>query len=96
MPSSNKLIEQAKAIVVDSSELLNSDMLSISDAEVKEKPRERRPGLGRKRARFSLKPNSRLRLFVIAQFIFIFIFLKNSTIEFNFASLIFIVSLLRV
>ena len=65
MQSPNKLIEQAKAIVDDSSELVNLDM-SISDVEVMENPRERRPALGRKRARFSLKPNSRLRLFQIA------------------------------
>ncbi|XVE52131.1 hypothetical protein DITRI_Ditri02bG0097500 [Diplodiscus trichospermus] len=36
---------------------MNLDM-STSDAEVMENPRERRPALGRKRARFSLKPNS--------------------------------------
>ncbi|KAK8491675.1 hypothetical protein V6N12_035047 [Hibiscus sabdariffa] len=56
--SHNKLIEQAKAIVDNnSSELLNLDV-SNSDAEVMENPRERRPALGRKRPRFSLKPNS--------------------------------------
>ncbi|MBA0695749.1 hypothetical protein Goari_002352, partial [Gossypium aridum] len=54
-----KLMEQAKAIVDNSSELLNLDM-SGSDAEVLENPRERRPALGRKRPRFSLKPNSSL------------------------------------
>ncbi|XVF25036.1 hypothetical protein REPUB_Repub13aG0179300 [Reevesia pubescens] len=32
--------------------------ISNSDAEVMENPRERRPALGRKRPRFSLKPNS--------------------------------------
>ncbi|XWS20343.1 hypothetical protein CRYUN_Cryun31cG0093300 [Craigia yunnanensis] len=57
LQSPNKLIELAKAIVDNSSELLNLDM-PISDAEVMENPRERRPALGRKRARFSLKPNS--------------------------------------
>ncbi|XVF86567.1 hypothetical protein PTKIN_Ptkin18bG0052400 [Pterospermum kingtungense] len=57
LPSPDKLIEQAKAIVDDSSKVLNSDM-SISDAQVMENPRERRPALGRKRPRFSLKPNS--------------------------------------
>ncbi|MBA0779406.1 hypothetical protein Gotri_003660 [Gossypium trilobum] len=55
----DKLMEQAKAIVDNSSELLNLDM-SGSDAEVLENPRERRPALGRKRPRFSLKPNSSL------------------------------------
>ncbi|TYI05469.1 hypothetical protein E1A91_A10G086600v1 [Gossypium mustelinum] len=55
----DKLMEQAKAIVDNSSELLNLDM-SSSDAEVLENPRERRPALGRKRPRFSLKPNSSL------------------------------------
>ncbi|GMI78060.1 hypothetical protein HRI_001475300 [Hibiscus trionum] len=56
--SHNELIEQAKAIVDNnSSELLNLDM-SNSDSEVMENPRERRPALGRKRPRFSLKPNS--------------------------------------
>ncbi|KAA3479373.1 Mannose-1-phosphate guanyltransferase [Gossypium australe] len=44
----DKLMEQAKAIVDNSSELLNLDM-SSSDAEVLENPRERRPALGRKR-----------------------------------------------
>nr|KJB70485.1 hypothetical protein B456_011G078100 [Gossypium raimondii] len=55
----DKLMEQAKAIVDNSSELFNLDM-SGSDAEVLENPRERRPALGRKRPRFSLKPNSSL------------------------------------
>ncbi|KAK6267985.1 hypothetical protein QUC31_012145 [Theobroma cacao] len=57
LQSPNKLLEQAKAIVDDSSELVNLDT-SSSDAEVMENLRERRPALGRKRARFSLKPNS--------------------------------------
>ncbi|XP_039026114.1 centromere protein C-like [Hibiscus syriacus] len=56
--SPNKLMQQAKAIVDNnSSELLNLDM-SNSYAEIMENPRERRPALGRKRPRFSLKPNS--------------------------------------
>ncbi|XWS16386.1 hypothetical protein CRYUN_Cryun34aG0082800 [Craigia yunnanensis] len=57
LQSPDKLIEQAKAIVDNSSDLMNLDM-SISDVEVMENPRERRPALGRRRARFSLKPNS--------------------------------------
>ncbi|XP_022714912.1 centromere protein C isoform X2 [Durio zibethinus] len=57
LQSPNKLIEQAKAIVDSSSELMDLDM-PRSDAEVMENPRERRPALGRKRPRFSLKPNS--------------------------------------
>ncbi|XVF26703.1 hypothetical protein REPUB_Repub14bG0041200 [Reevesia pubescens] len=57
LQSPTKLLEQAKAIVDNSSELMNLDM-SSSDAKVMENPRERRPALGRKRPRFSLKPNS--------------------------------------
>ncbi|KAK8595061.1 hypothetical protein V6N13_015970 [Hibiscus sabdariffa] len=56
VPSPKKLLEQAKAIVDNSSGLLNLEMPS-SDAELMENPRERRPALGRKRPRFSLKPN---------------------------------------
>ncbi|OMO66825.1 hypothetical protein COLO4_30332 [Corchorus olitorius] len=57
LQSPSKLLEQAKEIVDNSSELVNLDTTS-SVAEVMENPRERRPALGRKRARFSLKPNS--------------------------------------
>ncbi|KAE8705129.1 Centromere protein C, putative isoform 2 [Hibiscus syriacus] len=55
--SPNKLLEQAKAIVDNSSELLKLEV-SNSDAEHMEHPRERRPALGRKRSRFFLKDNS--------------------------------------
>ncbi|XP_039033639.1 centromere protein C-like [Hibiscus syriacus] len=55
--SPNKLLEQAKAIVDNSPELLKLEV-SSSDAELMEHPRERRPALGRKRPRFSLKDNS--------------------------------------
>ncbi|KAE8696093.1 Centromere protein C, putative isoform 2 [Hibiscus syriacus] len=55
--SPNKLLEQAKEIVENSSELLKLEV-SSSDAELMELPRERRPALGRKRPRFSLKDNS--------------------------------------
>ncbi|GMI93829.1 hypothetical protein HRI_003052200 [Hibiscus trionum] len=55
--SPNKLLEQAKATVDNSSRLLNLEM-SSSDAELMENHRERRPALGRKRPRFSLKPSS--------------------------------------
>ncbi|KAF8400744.1 hypothetical protein HHK36_014044 [Tetracentron sinense] len=66
--SPNKLLEQAKTIVKSSSELLNSEFpfnVASEDKDEaaaavmsKQHPQERRPALGRKRARFSLKPNS--------------------------------------
>ncbi|PSS17902.1 Reticulocyte binding protein 2 b like [Actinidia chinensis var. chinensis] len=65
--SPSKHSEQAKAIVDGNSELLNSNFASFIAPEnknediakrVKENAQERRPGLGRRRARFSLKPNS--------------------------------------
>ncbi|KAF8389018.1 hypothetical protein HHK36_025703 [Tetracentron sinense] len=65
--SPNKLLEKAKTIVKSSSELLNSEFPfhvaaeekdEAAAANVKYRPQERRPALGRKRARFSLKPNS--------------------------------------
>lgn len=62
------LLEEARAIVDNGAELLNTKFTSFIqskgiDGNVamkgKEKPQERRPGLGRKRARFSLKPSTR-------------------------------------
>uniref|UniRef100_A0A2N9FCW3 Uncharacterized protein n=1 Tax=Fagus sylvatica TaxID=28930 RepID=A0A2N9FCW3_FAGSY len=64
--SPNKLLEQAKMILDGSSELLNSEIANflepkekkeIGVAPAKETLPERRPGLGRKRARFNLKPS---------------------------------------
>ncbi|KAM4100295.1 hypothetical protein ACB094_05G057600 [Castanea mollissima] len=64
--SPNKLQEQAKMILDGSSELLNSEIANFLASKVKietgvaldkESLPERRPGLGRKRARFSLKPS---------------------------------------
>lgn len=67
--SPSKHLEQAKAIVDGNSELLNSEFASflasekinedVVAAKVNENARERRPGLGRRRARFSLKLDSR-------------------------------------
>ncbi|KAL6334217.1 hypothetical protein AAG906_007464 [Vitis piasezkii] len=65
--SPTKLLEQAKSILDGGSELLNpnfpSDVASEDNCgpiseKLKENPPERRPALGRKRARFSLKPDS--------------------------------------
>ncbi|KAA8540434.1 hypothetical protein F0562_024647 [Nyssa sinensis] len=65
--SPKKLLDQAKVIIDGGSELLNSKFASFVAPENKseavvpngeENLRERRPGLGLKRARFSLKPNS--------------------------------------
>nr|GMC73320.1 centromere protein C [Ipomoea batatas] len=66
--NAEKLLEESKAIVDNGSEILNANFprfkatLDLDDhvaAKVeKEKPRERRPGLGRKRARFSMKPDT--------------------------------------
>ncbi|CAN1168244.1 Centromere protein C [Linum perenne] len=59
-----KLLEQAKSILTDDSKLLAAvDLPSKEKTEVlgdnpMENPRERRPGIGRKRARFSLLPTS--------------------------------------
>ncbi|KAI9161259.1 hypothetical protein LWI28_015793 [Acer negundo] len=67
LQSPDKLLEQAKAIVDSSSALLDSTISSFLTskaqnetvvAKIIENPQERRPALGRKRARFSLKPNS--------------------------------------
>ncbi|XP_059642425.1 centromere protein C isoform X2 [Cornus florida] len=64
--SPSKLLEQAKVIIDGGSELLNSSSAHFAAfeskdeaiaAKGKENPQERRPALGRKRARFSLKPN---------------------------------------
>ena len=66
--SPDKLQEQAKMILDGSSELLNSEIANFLASKVKietgvaldkESLPERRPGLGRKRARFSLKPSLR-------------------------------------
>ncbi|CAK7356640.1 unnamed protein product [Dovyalis caffra] len=66
--NSDKLIEQAKSILDATSEPGNADLPNDVMPEDKsevvvrkaaESPRARRPGLGRKRARFSLIPNSR-------------------------------------
>ncbi|PSS07458.1 Ring-infected erythrocyte surface antigen like [Actinidia chinensis var. chinensis] len=65
--SPSKHSEQAKAVLDGNSELLNSKFASFIASEKKiedvakrgkENAQERRPGLGRRRARFSLKPNS--------------------------------------
>ncbi|XP_019195595.1 PREDICTED: uncharacterized protein LOC109189225 isoform X2 [Ipomoea nil] len=66
--NAEKLLEESKAIVDNGSEILNANFprfkasLDLDDhvaAKVeKEMPRERRPGLGRKRARFSMKPDT--------------------------------------
>ncbi|XP_050286311.1 centromere protein C [Quercus robur] len=64
--SPNKLLEQAKMVLDGSSELLNSEIANFLASKAKietgvaldeESLPERRPGLGRKRARFSLKPS---------------------------------------
>ncbi|GMH03659.1 hypothetical protein Nepgr_005498 [Nepenthes gracilis] len=66
--SPNKLLEQAKTILDGNSGLLDTDDASImifvdknepAAAGGKGEPHERRPALGRKRAQFVLKPNSR-------------------------------------
>jgi hypothetical protein len=65
--NSDKLIEQAKSILDATSGLVNADLPNDAMPEDKievvvqkaaESPRARRPGLGRKRARFSLIHNS--------------------------------------
>lgn len=65
--NSDELIEQEKSIL-DTSGLVNADLPNDAMPEDKfevgvqkaaESPRARRPGLGRKRARFSLIHNSR-------------------------------------
>lgn len=62
MKNSDKLIKQGKSILDDSSEPVNAEMLNDVIDEVVEKimdsPRARRPGLGRKRPRFSILPDS--------------------------------------
>lgn len=61
-------MEEAEAVVDGRSGLAGSEIPSylISEDKIEhvaakgtENPQERRPALGRKRARFSLKPNSR-------------------------------------
>ncbi|KAJ1404076.1 hypothetical protein SESBI_26813 [Sesbania bispinosa] len=60
--SPTKLVEQAKSILDDNPELFNSSDPALNERndvvaeEAEEFTRKRRPGLGRKRARFSLKP----------------------------------------
>ncbi|KAK3426593.1 hypothetical protein EUGRSUZ_F03008 [Eucalyptus grandis] len=65
--SPKRLLDQAKAIVSNSSELLNTSIPSKAASEdenranavmANEVTRKRRPGLGLKRPRFSLKPDS--------------------------------------
>ncbi|KAF8026553.1 hypothetical protein BT93_F3139 [Corymbia citriodora subsp. variegata] len=65
--SPKRLLDQAKAIVSNSSELLNTSIPSEAASEdeneanmvmANEVTRKRRPGLGLKRPRFSLKPDS--------------------------------------
>ncbi|KAI6690013.1 hypothetical protein NL676_026841 [Syzygium grande] len=65
--SPTRLLDQAKAIISNSSELLNTSIPSKAASEDKngvnavmanEVTRKRRPGLGLKRPRFSLKPDS--------------------------------------
>lgn len=67
LQSPNELLEQGRAIVHSSSgisrcEIPSSvtlkDQNNVAAAKVTDNPQERRPGLGRKRARFSLKPKS--------------------------------------
>ncbi|KAJ0006669.1 hypothetical protein Pint_29915 [Pistacia integerrima] len=67
LPSPNTIVEEAEAVVDCSSGLAGSEIPSYLISEYKnehvaargtENPQERRPALGRKRARFSLKPNS--------------------------------------
>lgn len=66
--SPDNLFEKAKGIVDGGSELLNSKLASLGESENDNEvaaakgrgnPQERRPALGHKRARFSLKPNIR-------------------------------------
>ncbi|NP_001311752.1 uncharacterized LOC107763991 [Nicotiana tabacum] len=56
-----KLFEEARAIVDNAAELLNTKCMGI-DGDLamkgKEKPKERRPGLGRRKPRFSFKPST--------------------------------------
>ncbi|XP_031263505.1 centromere protein C [Pistacia vera] len=67
LPNPNTIVEEAEAVVDCSSGLAGSEIPSYLISEYKnehvaargtENPQERRPALGRKRARFSLKPNS--------------------------------------
>lgn len=61
-----KLVEQMKSILEENPGLFNSqddERNDVVDVDVAEDgqdfPRKRRPGLGLKRARFSLKPSTR-------------------------------------
>lgn len=62
-----KLLEKAKGIVHGGSEILNSKLASLAVSDTNSEaaamgmgnPKERRPALGRKRARFSLMPDKR-------------------------------------
>jgi hypothetical protein len=56
----NKFLEEAKMVLDGSSELANYPAIKekkVGAVEDKESLQERRPALGRKRARFFLKPN---------------------------------------
>ncbi|NP_001289528.1 uncharacterized LOC107803884 [Nicotiana tabacum] len=59
--SSAKLFEEARAIVDNAAELLNTKCMGV-DGDLamkgKEQPKERRPGLGRRKPRFSFKPST--------------------------------------
>lgn len=66
--SPSKLIEQARAILDGNSNVMHSEIATFlvhddenkeTTAKVEENPQERRPALNRKRARFSLKPDTR-------------------------------------
>lgn len=59
--SPSNLKEQAKVILnsESSGRQAPGDRSENVPAKAQEDPRERRPALGRKRARFSLKPNAR-------------------------------------
>lgn len=68
LPSPNMILEETKAVEDSSSGLAGSGVPSYLTSKDKnehaaakgtENPQERRPALGRKRARFSLKPYSR-------------------------------------
>lgn len=78
LQSPNELLEQGRAIVHSSSGISRceipsfvtlKDQNNVAAAKVTDNPQERRPGLGRKRARFSLKPKSRYKLVVGVKFV---------------------------
>lgn len=65
--SPTKLVEQTESILDDNPRLFNSENSRVPTyderndvaEEAEEFPRKRRPALGRKRARFSLKPTKK-------------------------------------